>query len=391
MKALNVESFNPDYDYMFQRGIDPDVDDPTKCHDHPEMPPQWPERSRVVEYRNRVRETLRDNDRMHQLDSMGMADMSIEHDLMHIETLLYMVLQLDKKFKRWSRVEVDAAKPLLHRISGEDFPDYVRIPEGTAKLGRNRETKKQQWGWDNEFGELEVQVNSFEASTLPVTVGEYVEFMRAGGYNRESLWQEEDWKWRKRESLSHPKCLIPKSDSAGEWEYLTIHCTMTIEEARDLPIYVSLGEARAYAAWKGKRLPTEAEWHRMAFARPGDGEETDYPWGDEKPVAGVHGNFGFKYWIPVGVGRFPAGKSAFGVLDLVGNGWELTDTPFEPFPGFEVDPDYPGYSSDFFEGKHFVLKGGSWATETQLIRKTFRNWYQRNYPYVFSKFRLVSY
>jgi formylglycine-generating enzyme required for sulfatase activity len=71
----------------------------------------------------------------------------------------------------------------------------------------------------------------------------------------------------------------------------------------------------------------------------------------------------------------------------VGNGWEWTLSPFAPFPGFEPMPRYPGYSADFFDGRHFVLRGGSWATDAALLRPGFRNWFQPHYPYVFSKFR----
>lgn len=159
--------------------------------------------------------------------------------------------------------------------------------------------------------------------------------------------------------------------------------------AKHVPVYVSLAEARAYAVWKGKRLPTELEWDRMSFGSRFGGQR-DFPWGSDPPIPGIHGNFGFKFDMPVGVGQFPAGASDFGVLDLIGNGWELTETPFGPLPGFQPHSAYPEYSADFFEGKHFVLKGASWATDVQLIRRSFRNWYQSNYPYVFAKFRLVT-
>jgi formylglycine-generating enzyme required for sulfatase activity len=161
-----------------------------------------------------------------------------------------------------------------------------------------------------------------------------------------------------------------------------------LADAADWPVYVSLAEARAYARWAGARLPTEAEFHRAAYGAP-DGAERPYPWGVEPPGP-RHGNFDFVHWAPGPVGGHPAGASAWGVLELVGNGWELTDTPFAPFPGFTpYIPRYPGYSADFFDGKHFVVKGASWATAGELTRRSFRNWYQAHYPYVFAKFRCV--
>jgi formylglycine-generating enzyme required for sulfatase activity len=150
---------------------------------------------------------------------------------------------------------------------------------------------------------------------------------------------------------------------------------------------VSFAEAQAYARWRGGRLPTEAELHRAAYGSP-QGPRT-HPWGEARP-AGAHGNFGLRRFDPTPVGAFPAGASAWGVHETVGNGWEWTSTPFAPFPGFAPMPNYRGYSQDFFDGRHFVLIGASWATDEVFLRPSFRNWFQPHYPYVFSKFRLVS-
>ncbi len=91
------------------------------------------------------------------------------------------------------------------------------------------------------------------------------------------------------------------------------------------------------------------------------------------------------------MGSHPEAASAWGVQDLIGDGWEWTSTVFTGLPGFTTYiPGYEGYSADFFDGKHYVLKGGSWATADELIRPSFRNWFQAHYPYAFTKFRCVS-
>ena len=145
---------------------------------------------------------------------------------------------------------------------------------------------------------------------------------------------------------------------------------VTFERAAHWPAMVSWAEASAYARWRGARLPTETEWHRAARGTP--------------PGAG---SFHFRHASPLPVGSSPEAASAWGVHELVGNGWEWTSTPFAPFPGFAPMPRYPGYSADFFDGRHFVLLGASWATDEALLRPSFRNWFQPHYPYVFSKFR----
>ena len=156
----------------------------------------------------------------------------------------------------------------------------------------------------------------------------------------------------------------------------------------DWPVYVSHAEANAYARAAGKELPSEAEWHRAAYGAPG-GAERAYPWGEQAPDA-TRGNFDFTRWDPTPVGAFPAGASAFGVADLLGNGWEWTRTSFAPFPGFVPFSFYPGYSANFFDGQHYVMKGGSARTDACMLRRSFRNWFQPHYPFVYASFRCVE-
>jgi len=151
-------------------------------------------------------------------------------------------------------------------------------------------------------------------------------------------------------------------------------------------VYVSHAEAEAYARWRGVRLPTEGEFQRAACGTPG-GAERSFPWGEAAPDANRHGVFDFVSWDPAPAGSHPAGRSAWGVDDLVGNGWEWTSTPFAPFPGFRPQPTYPEYSADFYDGDHFVMKGASPATARELLRPTFRNWFRGRYPLMYATFR----
>jgi iron(II)-dependent oxidoreductase len=156
----------------------------------------------------------------------------------------------------------------------------------------------------------------------------------------------------------------------------------------DWPVYVTQLEAEAYAKWLGKSLPTEQQFHRAAYGQTSLGNR-QYPWGNEAPTHEI-GNFDFKRWDPEPVHGTPAGDSAWGVSQLAGNGWEWTSTPFGPFPGFKPRETYPGYSANFFDGEHYVLKGGSPRTAARLLRRSFRNWFRRDYPYVYATFRCVE-
>ena len=136
---------------------------------------------------------------------------------------------------------------------------------------------------------------------------------------------------------------------------------------QDWPVYCSQAEASAFAKSLGKRLPTEAEYMRAAYGFPEEtsstgNQERKHPWGNEDPIPGIHGNFDFFSWAPNPIGSHSKGKSAWGVSELVGNGWEWTSTTFKGFPGFEKTiPNYQGYSDDFFDEQHYVMLGASWV------------------------------
>jgi formylglycine-generating enzyme required for sulfatase activity len=152
----------------------------------------------------------------------------------------------------------------------------------------------------------------------------------------------------------------------------------------DAPVYLTHKQAEQYARWKGARLPTEAEWQLAAHGT----EERRYAWGNNAPTA-AHGNFDFFGWDPLPVAAHPAGATPQGVEQMIGNGWEWTSTLFAPWPGFEARSYYPGYSANFFDDQHFVLKGGSPRTARRLLRRSFRNWFRREYPYAYTTARLA--
>src|SRR5439155_20549300 len=220
-------------------------------------------------------------------------------------------------------------------------------------------------GWDNEHPALSADVAAFSIERHDVTNAQYLEFVDAGGYTNPAWWRAEDWDWIQREAVAHP---LFWDRHVEDWYWRGMFDLLPLPPA--WPVYVSHAEASAYARWRGARLPTEAEFQRAAFGDPHrvalrtDGAlrgERLHPWGDAEPAA-EHGVFDFSSWDPGPAGAHPTGSSAWGVEDLVGNGWEWTSTPFAPFPGFHAMASYPEYSADFFDGEHFVMKGASPAT-----------------------------
>jgi len=385
------------FDTIFERGLDPDVDDPTKCHSHSPAPKTWPSVSVIQKYRKYVQELVLSNlgkllakskTGTNVMVSRGrIIHMCVEHTFMHAETLLYMLQILEQKYKvRPSNISYDYRRCPV----AESERQPVFIPGGKARMGAG--ITNIDFGWDNEFPLHIVHVPAFEIDPLPVTNKQYFEFFATGEYNNKVHWLPSDWEWKTSHNHMHPNFWKEKE---GKWYVLTLFDEIEFESAAEWPVYVTNAEAFAYTKWKGKRLPTEPEFHRAAYgvktaANPVEAElSRPYPWGWNAPEAGKHGNFGLVNWNPVPVGIYPEGRSSFGIYDLIGNGWEWTSSKFDPFPGFQPLDIYPGYSADFFDEKHFVLKGASFATDPTLIRSSFRNWFQAHYPYVFAKFRLV--
>jgi iron(II)-dependent oxidoreductase len=376
-RVLGLTSFHKTFDELFAFGIDPVGGGlPT------DVPTDWPQRTEIDQYRMRLRQQLDAaiaatlaGPRHAEPSLTTMLNVAIEHRLMHAETLAYLLHRLPASRKIGKMNAPESQEP-------KGRSPLVEIPAGGATLGLRR-VNGEEFGWDNEFEEHTVKVGEFAIGKYNVTNADFLRFLQAGGYENRSLWTDSDWDWKQREDLRHPAFWKREGNI---WMYRTMFGDVPLPA--DWPVYVSHAEANAYAAWMGRKLPTEAQFHRAGYGTPA-GEERAYPWGEEAPTE-RHGNFDFRRWDPTPAGSHPQGASAFGVHDLLGNGWEWTRTPFESFPGFAPMPFYPGYSANFFDGDHFVMKGGSSRTAACMLRRSFRNWFQPHYPYVYATFRCVE-
>lgn len=347
-EGLGLKSPDPDLDDLFQAGIDPD-----SAHSPQDTPADWPSLEQVRAYAARCR--LRVDEHLRQAPQ-DLVSMALEHRQMHLETLAYMFhnFAYEMKNEHAAGESASSAEPPVNRWP---VNHWVDIPEGSAQLGQARNGR---FGWDNEFDRLEVRVPGFRIQRHKITNGEYLRFVQDGAPVPHF--------WVKRGDAFFYRGMFAEIPLPLDW-----------------PVYVMQAEAEAYANWIGKALPSEEQFHRAAY---GSGTP-EFPWGDSAPRR-AHGNFDFVRWDPEPVDAAPAGDSAFGVSQLAGNGWEWTCTPFAPFPGFRPHPAYPGYSANFFDNRHYVLKGGSPRTAARLLRRSFRNWFRRDYPYVYATFRCVE-
>lgn len=368
------DSPRPEFDRLFDFGIDPDDED------HRPETPEWPPVDEILRYRDAVRARVREG--AGQLEALAAQNvlaanarilhLVLEHEVMHHETLLYMLQELAPEHKRRAAWWQDPV-----RGSDPGPRGSVTVPAGEVTLGADFDAIP--FGWDNEFPARRARVEAFELDLLPVTIGDWLGFVESGGYRDRSRWDERSWSWVEKSGLVRPKDWLERG---GRLLVRTMFDEVPLDEVAAWPVCVSWAEADAYARWKGRRLPSEAELVRAAH---GDGEGRD-----ERRSAAQHGNVDFRHHSPTPIGLLPAGGSPFGVRELVGSGWEWTATPFERHEGFRAYMQgYQGYSADFFDGAHYVIFGGSWATDARLLRPSFRNWFRFNYPFPFTKFRLA--
>ncbi|KAF6755786.1 DUF323 domain-containing protein [Ephemerocybe angulata] len=365
----------------FKRGIDPDVDDPNQCHPHsevPEKPEDWPSVSSILDFQLMNLYNDISNGRVQLSRKIArVLFMTLEHEAMHLETLLYMLIQKANGCRdgsngtipppgftipHWDSLKVEwncaAASPKNERVVLG--PEKVVLghddieAEDATKKGDAASVQGHEFGWDNESPKSVVKVDKFEISWRPVTNGEYYAYYQGEGKGkaeRPASWVEDD----------------------GAMKVRTLYGPVEMEVAHNWPLIASYDSLSTYAQVKGGRLPTEPEL-RLFY----DKFEAGYEGGS---------NVGFRNWHPVpattGLDR-GSGRGTNGGV------WEWTSTLFDKTDGFVSSTLYPGYSSDFFDGKHQVVLGGSYATPPRIAgRRSFRNWYQRNYPYAWVGGRIV--
>jgi formylglycine-generating enzyme required for sulfatase activity len=329
-RGMSAPAFHAEFDRLFERGIDPE---PGKAP--ADSANDWPREGEVKSYRQRTRAWI--DAHLEEMDPW-ILQMAIEHRHMHAETLAYLMhgLPYDRK--------VSGERETLLRPQPAPANPMVVIAPGVATLGKTRES----FGWDNEHLAHSLPVAAFRMSRFKIPNGEYLGFVKEGG-PAPHFWRRENDQWFVRGMFAE------------------------IPLPLDWPVWVTWQQASAYATWKGFALPTEAQF--LLAAR----QTTPDPLCD---------NFDYNRWDPIAVnaGALENGQPA----QLTGNGWEWTRDLFAPFDGFETHPAYPGYSADFFDGQHYVMKGASPRTARLLTRPSFRNWFRPDYPHMYAGFRVVE-
>ena len=300
------------------------------------------------------------------------AQLCALHEEMHCEAFSYTRQTLGYRAPQPQPGPCDDTAPA---IAGD-----AHIAGGEFMLGASDDGR---FVFDNEKWAHPVNVEPFAISRTCVTNAEFAAFVEDGGYERESLWTHDGWRWRGGCGASHP---VYWRRDGGTW-YVRAYDEWQPLQPQVAVLHVNAHEANAYCRWAGRRLPSEAEWEYAAATAPGDSLKRRYPWGDEVPDDSRAGLYGATS-RPVSVAAYPAGDSAWGCRQMIGNVWEWTQESFAPYPGFVADP-YEDYSQPWF-GTHTVLRGGSFATRASLIRNTWRNFYTPERRDVYAGFRTCA-
>jgi iron(II)-dependent oxidoreductase len=340
---------------------------------------RYPSRRETLDYLARVleRSVGRIESREPTAEERYFYTLATFHEDMHAENLTLILQTLGFTRPNPSSLERAACEPPVDETYQ---PKDVPVPGGTFELGASR---SEPFVFDNEKWAHPVVVAPFRISSTPVTNAQFQAFVDSGGYLRRELWSARGWDWRRRTRIESPLCWLRDEQGWGE---------RLFDEIAPLrpwhPVAcVSWWEAEAYCKWARRRLPTEAEWEVAASFDPKTGTKRRFPWGDARP-APHQANLDHRAGGTVDVRALPAGDSALGCRQMIGNVWEWVTDTFRPYPGFVCDP-YKEYSQPYF-GTKKVLRGGCWATRSRLIRNTWRNFYMPQRRNIFAGFRTCA-
>jgi iron(II)-dependent oxidoreductase len=304
-------------------------------------------------------------------------DLSIRHEDMHVEALTYMR-------QTSSNAAPDGLAAVPPPRAGAR-PGDVAVPGGSWRLGS---TPTEGFIFDNEKWAHETTLEPFRIARAPVTNAEFAAFIEAGGYRTRAFWSEAGWAWRERRGAERPVYWLPRRDGVWTWRrYRDVEAL----EPHAAVVFVTWFEADAWCRWAGRRLPSEIEWEAAAVGEAAGDRLADrrrrWPWGEAAPDP-TRANTDFAHGRTIDVAALPAGDSAFGCRQMIGNVWEWTASDFQPFAGFDADP-YEDYSRPWF-GSRKVLRGGCWATSARIARPAYRNFFTPDRSDVFAGFRTCA-
>ncbi len=322
---------------------------------------------------------------------LAFVRLGLEHEMQHQELLVYDIKHLlcdqfaapiapaPRSLERVSGMaEVDGGLFELGYSSGMGVPPMNHAQDAHV-------TSNYDFAFDNEKPQHKVFLEDFLLDRAPVSNGDYLEFINAGGYRDFRWWHSAGWEKVTQEQWRAP---LYWEQRDGEWMIRDFAGLHPAEDKLNEPVsHVSFLEASAYAKWAGKRLPTEAEWEKAAMFSSVPNSKQAFPWGDEGPDESRGNLFENGLWGVAPVGAFPEGKSTYGCQQMIGDVWEWTTSDYTPYPGFKSE--FDEYNDKWFVGQK-VLRGGSFATPRAHIRSTYRDFFYPHERWMIGGFRCAK-
>lgn len=362
LAGLITSRINPKFESMFAVGVDEMGWDDVNDQNY-----DWPTPAEVKAYRTNVRLVI--DELISNLPLNLPIDweshwwpilMGIEHERIHLETSSVLIrqhaLHLVKPSTDWAPSQaIDTIAPTN---------SLVNIPAMDIQLTKSADY----YGWDNEYGQFKTHSPAFQAAKYLTSNAEYLTFVEAGGYDNDQYWQEEGLAWKQYTQAKHPTFWI-KHGAVWKLRLMTEEVNMPWS----WPVEVNYHEAKAFCQWQsvqtGKqvRMPTEHEWYSL-YEHAG--------LSDEIVSAGNNANLFLDY----DASSCPVNQFAHGDLyDVIGNVWQWTETPIFPFDGFKVHPLYDDFTTPTFDGRHNIIKGGSWISTGNEALKSARYAFRRHF------------
>ncbi len=358
---------DPGLEAMMAVGVDE-----MRWDDLARAPGTWPSIPALTAYRSRVRdcvtafiETMPIRLPIDWQSPAWPILMGIEHERIHLETSSVLIRQLPLEWVR-ARPDWPSCRDARRSIDTVPVNQMVPVAAGRVSLGKRDST----YGWDNEYGSLNLDLAAFQASQMLVSNAEYYAFVQAGGYRDARWWDQEGWAWR-----TFMDAVMPTFWVGEPAQHETLELRLMTEQVPmcwDWPVEVNHLEATAFCRWKASQsgasiqLPSEAEWCLLRAQVPGD-----QPGWEVAP-----GNLDLCHWASsCPVDRFSHGPC----FDVIGNVWQWTSTPIDGFEGFNVHPLYDDFSTPTFDGKHLLIKGGSWISTGNAALRSARYAFRRHF------------
>jgi 5-histidylcysteine sulfoxide synthase/putative 4-mercaptohistidine N1-methyltranferase len=360
LTGLIEKRLNPSMESMFAVGVDE-----MSWDDLDEQHYDWPSVAEVRAYRDQTRALIEDLIRhapmtppINWANPFWAIVMGIEHERIHLETSSVLIrqhrLEYVKNSEHWPICDLATTVPDNNPVDNNPVDNnpvntLISVPSGSVALGKPYDDAY--YGWDNEYGQHQTTVETFQASTYLVSNQEFLSFVEADGYLTELYWEAEGLAWRQYTQVTHPEFWVPADNG---WQLRLM--TREIPMPWDWPVEVNYHEAKAFCNWKAQRtglsirLPTEDEWHRI-LAYSGYRHLLTQDADD----ANLH----LRHWASsCPVNHFKHGE----FYDVMGNVWQWTETPTYPYTGFDVHPIYDDFTTPTFDDRHNLIKGGSWIS-----------------------------